>query len=133
MASLADHLEQAERNAKARRLVEAAQVAPEWVVTIAFYEALHWIEALCAHLQIIESHCDHRTRNHLILSEPRLGEIRRAWMKLYDASVWARYLEHHGPVPRMDARSPGLVNQATGQWLYQIRQFAQRHLPASQA
>ena len=123
MASLQAHLEQIERNNKTRSDLQRIGTAPEWVVTIAFYEALHLMEAIL--VTVGDNglcHNDHQSRNRCLQVHPQTKHLYIAYHKLFDLSIWARYLEKGGA--KYDARDPSMVSKATGVWLKAIRDYA---------
>lgn len=85
------HAALAERNiACLQDLLSQGPKHPEWAVTIAFYVAVHRVEA---HLAATQRHSDgHLQRNQTIKAlDPRLHHFYR---QLYDHSRYARYLVH---------------------------------------
>lgn len=124
MPTLPEHVDQVDRNQKARKHLDAWGQTPEWVVTVAFYEALHLLEAYWAYAgDLGKAHTDHNTRNDLVRSDPRLRAVAVEYKKLFDASIWARYIKGTGALS--SGRSTGVKTQATDSWLFKIRQFVQ--------
>lgn len=62
----------------------------DWVVIVAFYIALHYIDAYLAS-RGFENIPDHRTRNNLLILDRSLGSIRDYYYQLKDDSEEARY------------------------------------------
>jgi len=69
-------------------LHEAADTHPEWIVTIAFYKAVHVVQAMLSKAN--KSCHDHKTR-HAILKRD-YPEIWKHFRSLWAASTIARYL-----------------------------------------
>lgn len=72
-----------------------------WVVTVAFYKALHIVEAVfAADRQSPMPHSDdHKIRNRLLKTTNRYAQLWRMYRPLWEASLVARYL-------RVDDNSP---------------------------
>ena len=64
----------------------------EWLATIAFYKALHIIEAIFARDPQLGHGQDHGHRERLLKRNPQFDHIRGHYMKLKWASMVARYL-----------------------------------------
>ncbi len=62
----------------------------DWMVVVAFYTALHAIEALFAHDGVTES-IDHYSRNQILKGYKRYDQIWRHYRPLRDAAQAARY------------------------------------------
>jgi len=92
MASASDHIALANRNhdALCALLPNAAQ-HPEWIATIAFYKAVHVVEAVFA-LDSSEHSYSHDDRIER-LKRPAFHDLFMHYRPLYAASVIARYLE----------------------------------------
>lgn len=59
-----------------------------WVVTIAFYKALHTVEALLASGSESVKHFDeHKTRNKFLKSDHRYSQIWKMYRPLFEASL----------------------------------------------
>lgn len=97
MASELSHIELANRNHSALEyLLNGGEAShPEWVVTIAFYKAVHVVEAVFAHKMRTHSQ-SHDSRMKALKTAD--GEIFKPFKKLYSASTVARYLCDLGPV-----------------------------------
>ncbi len=98
-----------------------------WVVAIAFYKALHLVEALLAgDPQSPTRHTDdHKTRNRLLKTTNRYRNIWMAYRPLYEASLIARYLREDANAPTYDVFSsymPKAVveSRVLGHYLIQI-------------
>ena len=65
-----------------------------WVVTVAFYKALHIVEAIFHHDTRfrLDHTYHHEERNDSLRREPRYSKLWKHYKPLYDASRIARYL-----------------------------------------
>ncbi len=92
MSSQVEHEEQAQRNETFfQSLDKTVSINREWLVTAAFYAALHWIEAYFDNQHNFHSK-SHDMRNTAVM---RLGlPIANKYLKLHRASREARYLMH---------------------------------------
>jgi len=63
---------------------------PEWVVTVAFYKALHIVDAVCLESGFVP--CGHAHRLDLLKRRPAWQPIHRHYQPLWIASGIARYL-----------------------------------------
>ena len=94
MASEADHISLANRNhAFLLHLLEDGSYL-DWAATVAFYKAVHVVEAVIAH-DLHTSSMSHNAREQ-ILKTPRFKQIYKNYAHLYTASRIARYLEDRG-------------------------------------
>ncbi|MEX2286504.1 MAG: hypothetical protein WD648_05390 [Planctomycetaceae bacterium] len=92
MATPADHIALANRNHDALcLLLPHAETCPEWIATIAFYKAVHIVEAVFAIVLSEHSH-SHDDRIDR-LKRPQFEILFIDYRPLYAASVIARYLE----------------------------------------
>jgi hypothetical protein len=88
------HLQVANRNQATLQalLGDLRQHAP-WIATIAFYKALHIVEAVFANDPLV-GHCsDHGIRLHTLKHERKYEALYRHFSPLYRLSLVARYLE----------------------------------------
>lgn len=94
MPSQAAHLDLAKRN---QLLIEHLMIDigrfPDWVTTVAFYRALHLVEAVFAADPSIKHGGDHGNRLRLLKNDRKYLTIYKAYQPLWAASVVARYLE----------------------------------------
>lgn len=90
MPSFAKHQNQARRNERFfRALDKTVSIDREWIVTAAFYAALHWLEAYFDNQYTLHFSA-HTTRNNAVM---RIGlPIATDYLELYRASYNARYL-----------------------------------------
>ncbi|MCI0640660.1 MAG: hypothetical protein L0Y70_16420 [Gemmataceae bacterium] len=94
MPSQAAHLELAQRNQfLINHLVKDIDHFADWVTTVAFYRALHLVEAVFAADSNIKHGGDHGNRLHLLKTNRKYLAIYKAYQPLWSASVVARYLE----------------------------------------
>ena len=63
----------------------------DWVTCVAFYRALHLVEALLARDK--KHGRDHGTRKDILAQTPRYQKIYKHYRRLYAASIIARYLQ----------------------------------------
>jgi hypothetical protein len=92
MPSREAHLQLAARNKEALDyLLRKAEKLPEWIATVAFYRALHLVEALFAHDENEHSH-NHEERDQRLKRNRRYANIYKHYRPLWAASVIARYL-----------------------------------------
>jgi len=84
-----EHLEKARRNQEIlfNHLLNFVEKCPEWVTVVAFYSALHFVDAYFAKLNL---HFQHHQERNSEISES-LKEIFGAYYRLYDLSVNSRY------------------------------------------
>ena len=94
MPSKEAHLKIAERNSNTiLYLTEQQNDHSEWITVIAFYRALHLVEALFSQNPKIE-HCHtHQAREQRLKTVKRYNHIYKHYRPLYSASPVARYLE----------------------------------------
>lgn len=75
-------------------LFDCPTPCPDWIVTVAFYKALHLVEALIFKDQGLRHGRNHAIRERILKCEPRYGHIYRHYMGLKEASCVARYLQN---------------------------------------
>ena len=94
MPSQNAHLDLARRNQDLiDHLLKDIDRFPDWVTTVAFYRALHLVEAVFAADPHIKHGGDHGNRLHLLKYNRQYAAIFKAYQPLWAASVVARYLE----------------------------------------
>lgn len=134
MPSKEAHLAAAAENQQAiDYLSERLDDFPGWTTTVAFYKALHIVEALFAvdgagaggHTD------DHRERNRILKQTKRYQQIWRYYRELFQASLVARYLreDQSGPTYEVFSRymPPQRVRQLVlNHWLRQLGMSAAR-------
>ncbi len=90
------HLKLADHNLDALRYVAARiEDFPDWVCTIAFYRAVHLVEALLDHDGVGHS-ATHKSRQRVLKRNPRYREIYKHYRPLRAASEIARYMVGDG-------------------------------------
>ena len=75
------------------RLVAEIDEFPDWAATVAFYKALHVVEAVLACEGPARHGVDHAYREHILKSEKRYEHIYKNYRRLYAASLIARYMK----------------------------------------
>jgi hypothetical protein len=94
MPSEAAHRAMALRNqAVLDHLLHKPDDCPEWLAIVAFYKALHLVEALFARNPKIRHTHNHEDRERFLTSERRYANVYKHYHVLYIASRVARYLE----------------------------------------
>src|SRR5256885_1093085 len=94
MPSQQAHLELARRNQELiEHLSKDLHRFPDWVTTVAFYRALHLVEAVFAEDADIRHGGDHGSRQRHLKSNRKYTTIYKAYHPLWTASIVARYLE----------------------------------------
>ncbi|MDD4892077.1 MAG: hypothetical protein PHU85_19315 [Phycisphaerae bacterium] len=93
MGTEAEHLKRAQKNGRAiEYLLLKLGDHPEWVATIAFYKALHLVDALLYHE--FQAHGgNHDNRDRQIKTNHRYSHIAKFYGQLLRASLLARYLD----------------------------------------
>lgn len=137
MPTTDEHFAAAARNQKLLdRLIPLVEEFPEWVAVVAFYKAMHVVEAV-----IYETHGErhtfgHETRNGLLKRNGRYRHLHKHYWPLFNASLVARYMEvGHGrdakEYPRFaDYMSPKIViADLVKHYLHQVEVGAGRLLP----
>lgn len=84
-----EHLEKAVRNRDIlfKYLLNLIDRCPEWVTVVAFYSALHFVDAYFAKLGLYYQ--NHEERNSEVSES--LPEIFSAYYRLYDLGFYSRY------------------------------------------
>jgi hypothetical protein len=116
MASEAAHVAVANRNqATINFLCADFDRHSAWIATIAFYKALHLVEAAFANDPAIGHVGDHLSRFECLKKAPSYQHVYRHYGPLFRASLLARYLEDSRghQVPCFDAYLPPAQVQAT--------------------
>jgi hypothetical protein len=94
MPSQAAHLDLACRNQELiNHLMKDVDRFPDWITTVAFYRALHLVEAVFATDPAIKHGGDHGSRLRHLKSIKKYNAIYKAYHPLWTASIVARYLE----------------------------------------
>lgn len=105
----------------------------DWITTIAFYRALHIVEAIFfRNSKILHGH-NHETRDHHLKSNRRYSHIYKHYRPLWAASTIARYLEKDGDVYTSFSEylpSEMVKTEILGHRLHQIEISAKKFLSA---
>lgn len=97
MASEADHIAAANLNQKTLcHLCQDVRVHGPWVAVVAFYKALHIVEAVFANDPEIKHCTDHGSREKALKKKTKYEHINRQYAPLSRAATIARYLHHSG-------------------------------------
>lgn len=134
MPSKEAHLAAAKENQRAiDYLCRKIDEFPAWVTTVAFYKALHVVEALFAVDNAgVAGHTDgHKERNEILKRTSRYQHIWKSYRELFQASLIARYLRDNRNAPAHEVFSqwmpPSEVkSKVLDHWLHQIEESASR-------
>ena len=97
MASEADHIAAANLNQKTlAHLCQDVSIHGPWVAVVAFYKALHIVEAVFANDPDIRHCTDHGSREMTLKRKTKYEHINRQYAPLSRAATIARYLHHSG-------------------------------------
>ena len=97
MASEADHIAAANLNQKTlAHLCQDVSIHGPWVAVVAFYKALHIVEAVFANDPDIRHCTDHGSREMALKRKTKYEHINRQYAPLSRAATIARYLHHSG-------------------------------------
>jgi hypothetical protein len=75
------------------KLVGEIDEFPDWVATVAFYKALHVVEAVFACENPARHGADHPSRERILKMDSKYAHIYRHYRVLYAASMVARYMQ----------------------------------------
>lgn len=135
MPSRDAHIAAARQNEAALRHMLSSDDHLAWVVTIAFYKALHIMEAVFAADPAAPAHHtdDHIDRNRILKTTTRYQHFWKMYRPLWQASLVARYLRENDSAPTHDVFSAHLPkadveSRVLGHWLHQIEQSAEKYL-----
>ena len=138
MPSREAHIAAARENQRALEyLSERIDSFGGWVAVVAFYKALHLVEALFASDGTEGGHTDdHRTRNAVLKNTNRYQHIWRFYRPLYQTSLIARYLRENERAPDYEVFSrfmpPEKVqSQIIGHYLKQVEASVERLMTES--
>lgn len=136
MASKDAHIQVAERNRRAMvDLINCPQNHSAWVAAIAFYRALHLVEALFSVDSQIRHTNSHETRETRLKTNRRYQQVWRHYRHLQTASLVARYLgDGNVEVCGFDEyMTPEVVQRKLlNHHLHQIEKFAEKTLGSIQ-
>lgn len=104
-----------------------------WIVTVAFYKALHVIEAVfAADSKTTTFHTDdHKVRNRLLRTTRRYQQLWKMYSPLWQASLIARYLRENENAPTYEVFAAYLPrkdidSKVLGHYLAQLEKSARR-------
>lgn len=121
MAKSSDHISLANKNQIAlSTLIQDKSPHSEWIATIAFYKAIHVIEAACRQLGMKHAH-NHNTRLELLRVKNEFKPIYKHFRHLYVASCIARYLHDNENKKSYSSFDDYLEPSIVAQELVQIR------------
>jgi hypothetical protein len=116
-------------------LLERVDDFPQWVVTVAFYKALHVIEAVFAgDVESPVQHTDdHKYRNRILKTTNRYRHLWKHYRPLFEASLIARYLRENDNADTHEVFSQYMPPQKVkelvlGHYLHQIQNSARKLL-----
>jgi hypothetical protein len=96
VARTSDHIALANRNQDALGFLLGEHTRfPEWITSIAFYKALHVVDAMLDNDGAPVPH-DHRSRARILKSDRRYSNVYKHYHALWNASSVARYLTELG-------------------------------------
>jgi hypothetical protein len=126
VASAADHIELANRNQEVLEyLMKEPGRFPEWITSVAFYKALHVVDAVLDEVGE-NAPTDHRMRADKLKGQRRFTHIYENYRPLSNASSVARYLSDlHGKEYRRftDFLSPErVVSEMVRHRLHQVEE-----------
>jgi hypothetical protein len=100
----------------------------DWVATVAFYKALHVVEAVFANDRNVQHGRDHDHREHCLKANPRYRKIYGHYRPLLAVSKRARYL-HDGMTRFSDSFTPeDVVREVLRHDLHQVEVSAAKFL-----
>ena len=98
MSSEAEHIAIANRNqAVLEYLLHGPATCAEWVAVVAFYKALHVVEAIFSRDSTIGHIHNHHTRLDKLKREKQYKKLFSSYRVLWSAAIVARYLEDRSP------------------------------------
>ena len=127
------------------KLVDDVDQFPDWVATVAFYKALHVVEAVFACETPTRHGIDHVTRERLLKSDRKYEAIYRHYRILVAGSMIARYMQDDQTCFTHFMTPDQVVNQLLQHRLHELEKsaskklrnprvlvtFASKHLPGS--
>lgn len=116
MASSLDHLRQWQHNRDFLAIIPGKY--PDWVVTVAFYSALHVVDAVLSAYQVTT--VSHESRNLVLSKTNRYLKIRECYLPMYTLSRTIRYLAN----PQQWVPSEKIETHIFERYLYPIEQSA---------
>lgn len=123
------HLSQANHNQNLLdQLVPKVEEFPDWVATVAFYKALHVVEAVLACESPIRHGRDHESRARILGSEKRHEQMYRNYRPLYAASMVARYMRDDGADFTSYLSPARVISELLRHRLHQVEKSALKQL-----
>lgn len=103
MASPQAHITKAKHNIKTIALLSNDLTKKDWIVTVAFYAALHIVDTVLFHTQKgYQQHGQsHDKRDTIIKGDNKLEKIWDCYRPLLNHSIIARYLQGSGTPPEI--------------------------------
>lgn len=89
MSTKQQHIDQWMHNRQLLPLLPATH--HDWIATVAFYTALHAVDAAIA-FHGVEDITDHGARKHILIKTNTLKQVCRHFLPLYDISRTVRYM-----------------------------------------
>jgi hypothetical protein len=129
MPTKESHLAAASHNQCAMKYLQAKRDQfPGWLVVVAFYRAVHLVEAVFDADGIGHMH-DHQMRNRTLKTTTRYQKIWKNYSPLWQASLIARYMEDgkgkEYPSCFAEYMPPEVVEKSMiGHYLHQVEQSA---------
>ena len=125
------HLRLAEHNQQTiAHLAKGFTMFSDWITTVAFYRALHLVEAAFACDSQVLHRSDHTRRNRVLKKNPKYQTLYRFYRRLWQASNVARYLERQGKSAVATFASymtpEDVKNDVLGDWLPKIEKHTSR-------
>jgi hypothetical protein len=117
------HIQQWKHNRSFLPLIDPPYA--DWIVNVAFYVALHAVDALLAHDRVTGVN-SHDARNDVLMRTNRYTQIQRHYMPLYQLSRTVRYLAD----PRQWVPANQVESQVIKRFLYPIEKSVQNLIGA---
>ena len=118
------HVKQWKHNRRFFSLIDPEY--PDWAVTVAFYTALHAIDALLAHDKVTV--VEHRTRNQTLMVTNRYSKLWKHYLPLFDLSRTVRYMGDPAAWVPWDQIDDNVIRR----YLYPIEDSVQKLMGISQ-
>jgi hypothetical protein len=100
----------------------------DWVTTVAFYKALHVIEAVFANDPNIRHGIGHEHRERVLKTTPKYMNLYKFYRPLYSASIKARYLDDPACNFAKILTPADVRNTILGHYLRQVEKSARTFL-----
>jgi hypothetical protein len=119
MATKDEHIQQWKHNRAF--LTELPPSYPDWLVTVAFYAALHAVDSILAHDRVARIN-SHDARNDVLYRTNRYSAIQLKYQPLYTLSRTVRYLANPSAWVAADQVQKNVVER----YLYPVERSVQR-------